>query len=578
VRTNGGSAFTALNPRQPITPTPYAIYAPNAGISLTAASAGSVSATNIIGSIPLAQLPAAALTNGLATTNYVLSRGFAPVVVTVSAHGIADGYSTVPNSGAMLGIDTPSAGTYGVNEYLSGMAKQTTWGATNFNAVKFVFSPGVFFFTNGISFSNSVTFSISFEGAGEAATRLFLNSTMPQPLLQINSIGYDGTLLTGGAHVELRDLVFTALNAKHPLVAVTNFSTLKVENCGFFMWEAFTNTQTGANLSIYAGGARQMTNLPCEGLVGLAYSTGGEIETVIRDNQFFGLADGIQGYSDHIICEDNTFGSIGKVPRFATNLWASTDELSLGACFIGFQNISGFISANHIYGSAVGFAFNTEAAGLGNTVVQNMFDEGTGVPIAIDLDYGLTVIGGQNGIGLFQINGPLSGFTVQTNWAIGEDFIPTTSIVSTFDNSSGRISTSGSYNGNGSGLTTLNASAISTGTLPLSVIPSAITNVFVTASITNGLATTNYVLSVTGLYRAWATNIANLATSQTIIFTTPFPPSVSSNYAVSINFDTTSGSAISATVTAKTTNGFTIMLNAGIAGGATVDYLATPYQ
>ena len=39
VRTNGGDTFAALNPLQELTPTPYAIYAPNAG---TAASANSV--------------------------------------------------------------------------------------------------------------------------------------------------------------------------------------------------------------------------------------------------------------------------------------------------------------------------------------------------------------------------------------------------------------------------------------------------------------------------------------------------------------------------------------------------------
>jgi hypothetical protein len=37
VRTNGGGAFTTLSPRQKLTPTPYALYAPNAGVATTAA-------------------------------------------------------------------------------------------------------------------------------------------------------------------------------------------------------------------------------------------------------------------------------------------------------------------------------------------------------------------------------------------------------------------------------------------------------------------------------------------------------------------------------------------------------------
>src|ERR1039458_7861617 len=56
-RTNGGGAFTPLSPRQQVLPTPYAIYAANAG------NAGSVAAANIVGTVPLAQLPAAVVTN-----------------------------------------------------------------------------------------------------------------------------------------------------------------------------------------------------------------------------------------------------------------------------------------------------------------------------------------------------------------------------------------------------------------------------------------------------------------------------------------------------------------------------------
>ena len=60
VRSNGGAGFTALSPLQELTPTPYAMYAPSAGV---AASAGAVAATNIIGVIPPAQLPAVAASN-----------------------------------------------------------------------------------------------------------------------------------------------------------------------------------------------------------------------------------------------------------------------------------------------------------------------------------------------------------------------------------------------------------------------------------------------------------------------------------------------------------------------------------
>jgi photosystem II stability/assembly factor-like uncharacterized protein len=54
VRTNGGGSFTALNPLQELTPTPYAIYTANAG---------SVAASNINGTLPPNDLPANVITN-----------------------------------------------------------------------------------------------------------------------------------------------------------------------------------------------------------------------------------------------------------------------------------------------------------------------------------------------------------------------------------------------------------------------------------------------------------------------------------------------------------------------------------
>lgn len=65
VRTNGNAgAFTLLSPLQQITSMPYSIQSLKAASAAVAASANSVSATNINGAIALAQLPTAILTNG----------------------------------------------------------------------------------------------------------------------------------------------------------------------------------------------------------------------------------------------------------------------------------------------------------------------------------------------------------------------------------------------------------------------------------------------------------------------------------------------------------------------------------
>ncbi len=55
VRTNGTGAFTTLTQRQPVTPTPYAVYAGTA--------------SNLVGSVTIAQLPASVVTNGASGAN-----------------------------------------------------------------------------------------------------------------------------------------------------------------------------------------------------------------------------------------------------------------------------------------------------------------------------------------------------------------------------------------------------------------------------------------------------------------------------------------------------------------------------
>ena len=71
VRTNGSGGFTSLTPLQLITAMPYALYAPTAG---TAATAGSVAATNIVGTVPPTSLPATLLTNN--QSNVTLAGAF----------------------------------------------------------------------------------------------------------------------------------------------------------------------------------------------------------------------------------------------------------------------------------------------------------------------------------------------------------------------------------------------------------------------------------------------------------------------------------------------------------------------
>jgi formylglycine-generating enzyme required for sulfatase activity/photosystem II stability/assembly factor-like uncharacterized protein len=88
VRTNGGASFTGLSPLQELTPTPYAIYSPNAG---AAASANSVAGSNIVGAIMVTNLPSAVITNG--ASGITLSGAFT---------GNGGGLSNVPGTLAQM--------------------------------------------------------------------------------------------------------------------------------------------------------------------------------------------------------------------------------------------------------------------------------------------------------------------------------------------------------------------------------------------------------------------------------------------------------------------------------------------
>ena len=125
VRTNGAPGFATLTPRQPLTPTPYAILAGTAsGLS------GTLPMSQVSGVVPLAQLPAAVM------TNYATS---------VSLSGFFTGNfggSFYGNGGGLTGLNPAnlSAGTAAIN--ISGNAATATTATTASNAYNLVDGAG----------------------------------------------------------------------------------------------------------------------------------------------------------------------------------------------------------------------------------------------------------------------------------------------------------------------------------------------------------------------------------------------------------------------------------------------------
>ncbi len=107
VRTNGAADFTVIIPRQALTPTPYAIRAASAATAATATvatTANSVPATGIVGTLPVAQLPASVVVNG--TNGLTLT----PMPELVGQSSLAGGALSVLAGDHYAGIAAGNAG------------------------------------------------------------------------------------------------------------------------------------------------------------------------------------------------------------------------------------------------------------------------------------------------------------------------------------------------------------------------------------------------------------------------------------------------------------------------------------
>ncbi len=143
VRTNGATAFTTLAPRQPLTPTPYAILAGTAG-----GLSGTLPVSQVSGVMPLAQLPAAVMTNN--ATGVTLGGTFNGNATTATTLGslVTNTAPPVPSSinvcwGDSLTYGTGAAPGLGYPDDLVSMLNTATinqgWSGYNSTQIKTVF-------------------------------------------------------------------------------------------------------------------------------------------------------------------------------------------------------------------------------------------------------------------------------------------------------------------------------------------------------------------------------------------------------------------------------------------------------
>ena len=282
--------FTTLSPRQALTPAPYALYAPNAGAAATAATAATanaVAAGNITGTLGLAQLPAAVLTNN--QTGITLAGAFS---------GNGAGLTSIPftalpavpltnnQSGVTLkGLTTVSnlsvTATNFVNYLVVTNAPALNGSAiTNLNAAQLAAGtvplaqlPAVVLTNN----ASAVALTGTFTGNGAGLTNIPFGALPAVPLTNNQSgVTFKGLTTVSNLSVAATNFVNYLVVTNPPALngsAITNLNASQLAAgtvpLGQLPSALVTNNETGVTLTgTFSGGGGGLTNLNTANLTG----------------------------------------------------------------------------------------------------------------------------------------------------------------------------------------------------------------------------------------------------------------------------------------------------------------------
>lgn len=236
-RPTGSGPFIPLAPLQQLTPTPYAIYSPNAG---AAAVANSVSANNIVGALSLSQLPASVVTNTeTGVTLGGIFSGNGASLNTLNASQLASGvvpYSVLPGFQASNNYSTLSGGQ---GNSLNGSYATIGGGVSN------KITGNGLYATIGGGTSNSATAYASTVAGGQQNNAPSPSSTVGGGVLNlangngsvISGGGYDGTnnygntangpaSVIGGGVLNLNNGTFSVIGGGYLNLTSNAFSTV----------------------------------------------------------------------------------------------------------------------------------------------------------------------------------------------------------------------------------------------------------------------------------------------------------------------------------------------------------------
>lgn len=506
VRTNGGSNFTELTPRQFLSPVPYAIFAGSASNLL-----GTLPATQLSGTLPLVQLPPNVITNNseqvnlsgifnaaggnLATTNFV-QNNFA---VTFPSNLIWQTNLPGGISNFLYNTEVPD-GTVVVCPY-SNLPPSITNNPHYFGPWM-----GLNYVQQAINYCAEYPDRISGVGGGKIlvvginycpAPLIFANSLQSAGLGDVTAFDVEAPSFTAGGLVcavnpcirlagvnnntilssmsfTMKNLIVSSLdNSPTNLFEMEEtVSRLYLGYNWFGFWGTLTNHQdvyglAGLTVPTTSSGVAGH-NLTLE-----IWGSGDDMYTV-ENNSFLGI-QGVYFNPDHGTFRDNFFSYCGGPSAWTTSAWAAGATIVLG------QNVNSDRLFEHNYFYGCPYTYLTSQGGNLDGYTSNAADRDLAVGDAnIEGTYNTIRV---NGGYILQLGGTgmLKGSSFAASMSGGDLGLPpskypnavisvgTTTGDYRFNmDSTGFTLSSGSFNGNGSGLTGLNASSFTTGTLPSS--------------------------------------------------------------------------------------------------------------
>lgn len=506
VRTNGGCAFTELTPRQLLSPTPYAIFAGSASNLL-----GTLPATQLSGTLPPTQLPPGVLTNNSAGVNLsgifnasggnVATTNFIQNNFAVSFPTDLIWQTNLPSgvSNFLFNTEVPN-GTVVVCPYVD-LPPSITNNPYYFGPWK-----GPDYVQQAINYCAEYPDRISGVGGGKILVEGI--NYCPSPLVFANGPQMAGSgdvtsfdveapaFTTGGLVCRVNPCIRLASDSDGVILSSITFSMKNMIISSlddsptnlFEMGESVARLYLGYNWFGYWGTLTNHADI--YGLAGLTVPTinsgvathnltieiwgSGDDMYTVENNSFLGI-QGVYFNPDHGTFRDNFFSYCGGNSDWNSSAWMA------GATIVVGQNVNSDRLFEHNYFYGCPYTYLTSQGGSLSSYAANAASrdvaigdaniEGTYNTIRVDGGY-ILQLGG---------SGMLKGGSFAATMTDGDLGLPprmypnamitlgaqTTDCRFSMD-AGGLTVSSGSFNGNGSGLTGLNASAMTIGTLPSS--------------------------------------------------------------------------------------------------------------